>query len=321
MSMRRRQFLAATSAACMLPGAALAGSESVSVLLDWFVNPNHAPLIIAEQIGAFARRGLAVTLVQPADPTMPPRLIAAGHADMAVSYQATLYREVLGGLPLARIGALEDRSLSALCAIKGRGVEKLSDLKGKRIGYNEVGGDVVLACIDKMFRTAGFSIGDVNLVNVGTALTTSLLTARVDAVTILKNFEAFEIEDKGQTPLMFDFEAYGVPKSDALIYIVQKERAREPRFERLLDAVKEGTAYIRQHPAEAWGLFLKAYPDLDNDLNHRAWTYTTPYFPADPAALDAEKYTSFARFLTERKVLTSAPDIATYAVDLDKQPA
>ena len=38
-------------------------ADKLTILLDWFVNPDHAPLIVAEQKGYFADAGLQVTLV------------------------------------------------------------------------------------------------------------------------------------------------------------------------------------------------------------------------------------------------------------------
>ena len=52
--------------------------EKISVLLDWFVNPDHAALIVAQERGMFAEAGLEVELIAPADPSAPPRLVAAG---------------------------------------------------------------------------------------------------------------------------------------------------------------------------------------------------------------------------------------------------
>jgi len=322
--MRRRRLLAVAPAGLLLSQPVLrraGATETLSVLLDWFVNPNHAPLIVAEQMGAFHRRGLAVDLVQPADPTMPPRLVAAGHGDIAISYQTTLYRQVLGGLPIVRIGALQDRSLVSLCALRSRGITKLADLKGKRLGYNDIGGDVSLAALDVMLRTVGLSVSQTSLVNVGTALTTSLLTGRVDAVTIVRNFESFEIEDHGETPIVFDYESYGVPPSDGFIYEVRSDRAGDPRLPRFLAAVKEATAYLRSQPVQAWAMILRAYPDLDDKLNRQAWEYTRPYFAADPAALDEAKYRRFAEFLLAHKVISQVPPVARYAVRLGYPPA
>ena len=49
-----------------------AAKDQITVLLDWFINPDHAPLVVAEQTGLFDKAGLNVILVEPADPSLPP---------------------------------------------------------------------------------------------------------------------------------------------------------------------------------------------------------------------------------------------------------
>ena len=72
----------------------LLAQDKLTVLLDWFVNPDHAPLIIAEEKGFFEAANLKVELIAPADPSLPPKLVAAGKADLAVSYQPQLHIQV-----------------------------------------------------------------------------------------------------------------------------------------------------------------------------------------------------------------------------------
>ena len=45
-----------------------ASAEKLTVLLDWFANPDHAPLYVAQGLGYFADAGLEVELIAPADP-------------------------------------------------------------------------------------------------------------------------------------------------------------------------------------------------------------------------------------------------------------
>jgi len=291
-------------------------ADKLTVLLDWFVNPNHGSLIVAQQIGAFARAGLEVEIIQPADPSMPPRLVAAGHGDIAINYQPMLYQQVTQGLPLVRIGALIDRSLETLETLQGYGIKTIADLKGKRIGYNEVTGVVTVPELGTLLATAHLSLADITLVNIGSALTTSLLTHRVDAVPVDRNFEHFELIAKGAKPIGFNFENYGVTQFDDLIIEVNRASLGDPRFPRFLAALKEGAAFLKAHPEEGWRLFLKAYPDLDNKLNRDAWDFTVPYFAADPAALDVPKYERFQDYLVNIGLLKTALPISRFAVQL-----
>jgi putative hydroxymethylpyrimidine transport system substrate-binding protein len=318
MTLNRRMFSKALAAAA--PGLGLAtaacGSDQLTVLLDWFVNPNHGPLIVAKEIGAFKRAGLNVNFVQPADPTMPPRLVAAGHGDIAVNYQPALYLQVTNGLPLVRIGALVDRPMVTFTTLEGYGITKPADLKGKRFGYNDVSGPVGLIEADCLLAAGGLARSDVQLVNVGTALSTSLLSHRVDIIGLERNFETLELIEHGAKPIGFDAEQYGVPEFDNLIMVANKAKASDPRIHRFIAAVKEGATHLKAQPDEAWKLFLHAYPTLDNPLNRNAWKVTVPYFAANPAEFDAAKYARFGQFLLAKGVIRTLPPPSDYAVQM-----
>ena len=96
----------------------IVAAEKMTILLDWFVNPDHAPLIIAQEKGFFRAAGLDVKLIAPSDPSMPPKLVAAGKADLAVSYQPQLHVQVDQGLPLIRIATLVSTPLNSLVVLK-----------------------------------------------------------------------------------------------------------------------------------------------------------------------------------------------------------
>src|SRR3990170_4086701 len=107
-----------------------AAADKLTVLLDWFVNPDHAPLVVAKEGGFFDRAGLDVTLVAPADPSAPPRLVAAGQADIAVTYQPDLMLNIQEGLELTRIGTLIETPLNCLIVLADGPIKTLADLKG-----------------------------------------------------------------------------------------------------------------------------------------------------------------------------------------------
>src|SRR5690606_20743182 len=81
-------------------------SEKLTIMLEWFVNPDHAPLIVAKEMGYFQEVGLDVELIPPADPSSVPKLIAAGQAHVGIHYQPSLYLDHEAGLPIVRFGTL-----------------------------------------------------------------------------------------------------------------------------------------------------------------------------------------------------------------------
>ena len=104
--------------ALALAAAPAAAADRLTVLLDWFVNPDHAPLVIAQEAGYFERHGLEVELIAPADPSAPPRLVAAGQGDVAITYQPDLMLQLKEGLPLVRFGTLIETPLNALIVLE-----------------------------------------------------------------------------------------------------------------------------------------------------------------------------------------------------------
>ena len=65
----------AAIAALMLTLVPAQSDDKLTVYLDWFVNPDHAPLVIAQTQGYFKQNGLEVELIAPSDPSAPPRLM------------------------------------------------------------------------------------------------------------------------------------------------------------------------------------------------------------------------------------------------------
>ena len=106
-----------------------ASSEKITIGLDWFINPDHAPLIIAKKRNFFKDLNLDVEMIEPADPNDPPKLVAAGKLDIAISYQPQLHIQVDQGLPVARIGTLVSVPLNSLVVLRDGPIKKISDLR------------------------------------------------------------------------------------------------------------------------------------------------------------------------------------------------
>lgn len=309
------RLLPALAAALMLAVAPASAAEKLSVLLEWFVNPDHAPLVVAKERGLFAAHGLDVELVAPADPSAPPRLVAAGQADVALHYQPSLDLDVDAGLPLVRFGTLIETPLNTLIVLKDGPIKSLPDLKGRKIGYSVSGFED--AMLGQFLKSAGMSIDDVELINVNFALSASLLAGQVDAVVGgYRNFELNQMKIEGREGLAFYPEENGMPAYDELIYVTHKDLLADKRLPAFLAAVEEATIYLTNHPDDAWAMFVKAYPDLDDDLNRRAWADTLPRFAKRPAALDAGRYARFSQFMKDAGLIKAVKPVEDYAVEL-----
>jgi putative hydroxymethylpyrimidine transport system substrate-binding protein len=294
-----------------------AAADKLTLLLDWFVNPDHAPIIVAEELGYFAEAGLDVEMIAPADPNDPPKLVAAGEADVGISYQPQLHIQVDQGLPLTRIGTLVATPLNSLVTLEGGPVDGIADLKGRKVGFS-VGGfeDALLGA---MLGHHGLSLADVQLVNINFALTPALLSGQVDAVIgAFRNFELNQLALEGRPGLAFYPEEEGVPTYDELIFIAHRAALDDSRLPRFIDAVEAGTLYLLNHPEKSFELFIQGRPELDDELNRLAWQDTLPRLALRPAALDTARYARFAAFLEAQGLIGPPPPVATYAIELPR---
>ncbi len=314
MRLSRRAALASAAAIALAPRAQ-AATQKFTVLLDWFVNPDHAPLFCAKYTGAFAKAGLDVTLIAPTDPDIPPRLVAAKQADIALSYQTQLYLLCDQGLPLRRTGTLINQPLNTLMALGTAGIHAIADLKGKKIGYSVAGVEEVL--IGTMLATAGLGLTDVTLVNVNFNIVTALLSKEVDAVIGgYRNFEENELKEKGANPVVFLPEDYGVPPSDELIMMSNATTLNDPRLPAFLTAVQAGGDALRADPHGLWQKFIADQTSLNDTLNKTAWFQSVPYFAKHPAALDEKRYATYRDFMAAKGLIKTKADVSAYAVQI-----
>ena len=49
--------LTSLTAAISFAASPLMAADEMTLLLDWFINPNHGPIIVAEELGYFAFYG------------------------------------------------------------------------------------------------------------------------------------------------------------------------------------------------------------------------------------------------------------------------
>ncbi|MEW7007172.1 ABC transporter substrate-binding protein [Lentilitoribacter sp. EG35] len=315
--MRKASLLiaGAFALASTLPATA---ADKMTLLLDWFVNPDHGPVIVAQEKGYFKDEGLDVEIIAPADPSDPPKLVAAGKAELAISYQPQLHLQIHEGLPLVRVGTLVATPLNCLLVLKDGPIKEISDLKGKKIGFSVSG--VEEAVLGSILGNHGVEMSDIELVNVNWSLSPSLMSKQVDAVIgAYRNFELNQMEIEGVEGKCFFVEEEGLPTYDELIYVANPDTMDKDMIARFLKATEKATQFIVNHPDESWEIFSGTSTELQDELNAKAWVDTMPRFALRPMAFDAARYAAFETFLHEKKLIPSVNSVSKIAIDISAQ--
>ena len=293
-------------------------ADKFTLILDWFVNPDHGPIIIAQENGYFADVNLEVKVIAPADPSDPPKMVAAEKADLAVSYQPQLHMQVAEGMPLKRVGTLVGTPLNCLLTLQDGPIKSIADLKGKKIGFSVAGVDE--AILKQMLEHNGVKMSDTKLVNVNWSLSPSLMSRQVDAVIgAFRNFELNQMDIEGMPGKCFYPEQEGLPSYDELIYVANPDKMDADKVRRFLAATEKAVQFIINEPKKSWEIFSSTSKELQDKLNTRAWVDTLPRFALRPAALDQGRYIRFEKFLHTAGLIKKIKPISQLAIDLGAQ--
>jgi putative hydroxymethylpyrimidine transport system substrate-binding protein len=286
-----------------LPGAAGADGQPVQrhrLILDWFPNADHVPLYVARDMGIFRKYGLEIEFVPPADPNDPLKLVAAGQAAFAISYQPSVIIARAEGLPVKSIGVLIDHTLSCLLYLKKSGIEKAADLRGKKIGYSVETIDLPMMRV--VTARGGLQPGDYTPVNIRFNLTSSLLTGQVDAVMgAYWTYELLELEREHQPAAYLALEKHGVPRYSEMVVISSDAFLKTGRdaARRLVLAIQEGIAFSRAKPAQAFQVFARTNPEANEALDRAAFAITLPLF-AFSQVQPRKRWARWAKFAQEQ---------------------
>ena len=289
-----------------------ASSEKLTIGLDWFINPDHAPLIIAKKRNFFKDLNLDVEMIEPADPNDPPKLVAAGKLDIAISYQPQLHIQVDQGLPVARIGTLVSVPLNSLVVLRDGPIKKISDLRGKKVGFSVGGFEEAL--LSGMLQKYNLNMSDVELVNINFSLSPSLIAKKVDAVIgAFRNFELNQMDIVNKPGRAFYPEEHGVPTYEELIYIANQKNKNNPLFDKFFNAIQRATLTIINDPESTWKDFSSFRKGLDDELNKRAYKDTISRFALRPQAHDLKTYKNFSKFLKNKGIIKQDINVESFA--------
>ncbi len=304
MKLPRLRAIAALLAALSLAlGLAACGEKSEDVsgepqpftlTLDFYPNPDHAGIYMAQKLGYFNDAGLDVSIETPSDPAAPIKQVAAGRSDLAISYEPEVMLADEKGLDVLAVAALVDRPLTSMIWLRKSGIRGIGDLRGKTIAT--AGIPYQDAYLKTILARANLSPGDVKVVNVGFGLLPAIAGGKAQAMLGgFSNVEGVDLRLRGLDPSVTPVDKLGVPTYDELVLVAQRRRLEdEPEAIRLfIAALARGTRAAVENPKAAADALLEANPDLDPKLTGAELAATLPLLA--PPSSKAKEATPSAR--------------------------
>jgi putative hydroxymethylpyrimidine transport system substrate-binding protein len=240
--------------------------QQLQLMLDFFPNADHAGIYVAQAQGRFKQVGLDVKIRTPSDPSAPIRQVAAGRADLAISYEPEVLRARNRGLKVVSVGALVQRPLTSIISLPEGRVSHPADLAGKKVGT--AGIDYQHAFLQAILKRAGVDPASVTERNVGFNLVPALLTKKVQAILGgYFSYEGVDLRLRKKKPHVIPVNRAGVPTYNELVFVTSEKNAKDETgaIRSFLGAVARGTRDLRRRPGDVRAL-LDANPDLDPKL-------------------------------------------------------
>ena len=128
-----------------------------------------------------------------------------------------------------------------------------------------------------------------------------------------------QMDIEGVPGRCFYVEEEGLPPYDELIYVANKDTMDIDMIQRFLAATEKATQYIINHPVDSWEIFASTAPELNDELNKRAWVDTLPRFALRPTAMDVGRYARFEAFLHDAGLIPAINPVGEIAIDVTAQ--
>ena len=244
--------------------------HSLDLVLDWFPNPDHVAIYEARAKGYFDQVGLDVKPHVPSDPAAPIKQVAAGRADLAISYEPEVLLAREQGLPVVAVAALVQRPLTSLIATRKSGVRSVR--RPARKAGRDRRHPVPVGLPEDDPATRARPASSVKETNVGASLLPAMLSGKVDATLGgFWNVEGVELRPRGTKPWIEPVDKLGVPDYDELVLVANSDKLDGERddLRLFISAVARGASEARKRPRAAQPRAARREPRPEAQGDHR----------------------------------------------------
>ncbi len=284
---------------------------NTTVLLDWFPNPDHLALYLAQKDGDFTKQHLNVTFQSPSNSTDALKLVSLGQVPLAISYEPETITAATDGLNVAAVAAMIPTSLNSLIISGKSGVSGPAGLAGKTVGTD---GDPVSAQMLKaVLKKYNVPLSQIKLVTVNEGLVPAMVSNKVAAIISgYRNVEGIQLGTyPGMNPKVYPVDTQGVPNYDELVIIANKSKlASDPAYRTMvrefLAGLGQGAAAAQANPAAALAALTPVAKGYRRALLKKMVYATAPLLknPAGFGAMSLSQWQNFANWMKSDGLIT-----------------
>ena len=312
--MKRMKILALStlflSLCVFLPGAGF-GQDRVRIGVPLFPTVSY-PVFIAQERGFFEKNGLKAEIIRiNSEPTTYQALIS-GDIDATSGAPTGLVQSNIQGVPVVSLGSWDN--LVSYTMISREKIDDLSQLRGKKVGINRLGGKSSLI-LRVMLEDAGLNTSkDVTLLQLGGSQErlAALIRGGIDAAPVDFAFEpkmkqmGFYLVPGRKTPFM----------NGPITVTVASLKANRGKWVRFVKAYLEATHYMTTNKEGSVAVLKRIIPTDDRETLDYAYEQmrqraTVDLMPPDAAV---ENLVKMLTYIDKRAATLDRSKLADYSI-------
>lgn len=289
----------------------------IDLMLDWYPNAVHSYLYAAEERGYFEEAGLDVNIHFPANPTDPINMVAAGQMTLGITYQPdVITARANQEIKIKSIAAIVRSPLNHIVMLDDSTVDSPADLEGLKVGYPGI--PLNEALITTMVKSDGGDPENVEMIDVGFELGSSLVSEKVDAIVgAYINHEVPLLASEGVDTKTLNPEQYGVPPYYELVLVTNDENweKKEKEIRAFWKAASKGYEWVAEHPEKAVELLLENQDNanfpLIREVEEESMEILLPKMKSDEGfgSQSLKNWQNVTDWMLERELIEEAPDL------------
>lgn len=254
----------------------------VKIALEWFLNPHHAPFIIAQTKGYFSDEGLDVTFYPANGSQEGCRQALQGSVDFAITHEPQVLLMDAKGMHLETVAVIIPETLEViLSAIPLNKADKA--LLGKTVAHGSSGaGSLTFAVMHQVLKNLNLTENDVTIIMAKNCLVTGFIAGNIDVVfNLYRTYQLHDIKKHMKRPFfVYELKDFGVPSFASMVLACGPTVPADVKL-KMTRVLQKAVDYIHKHSDAAYECVRLYRPELDTVENKDVWPLVHPIFAKD----------------------------------------
>jgi NitT/TauT family transport system substrate-binding protein len=254
---------ALAAAICVsLPSGPASAAEKITYLLPAPPSlPAFAPWVLAKHLGYYSQAGYDVEFVVARGGVDVAKQIGVGNAPIGGAIGDTPIIVRGNGVPVKAVGLMGGGALTIVVGRKDRGIEKLEDLRGKKISVLAFQDTTYYALLGAL-ASRHITKDEVNAQAVGPAAVANLVVAgTVDACACTPDWE-IDVKEGVKDTVSLPTKDYFQSMAQAILASDKIIAERPDMVRAIVKATLKGMQYVMADPAKAALTYVEASPSF-----------------------------------------------------------